>query len=73
MKAQMRPTAGITIFELKAEIADLPDDAIVVALGRDGEGCPVFGLMRAAGHDPDDCGAVSLLVIFGGRPLEWRP
>jgi hypothetical protein len=72
MKAQARPAAGITIGELKIEIDDLPNDAIVVALGRDGESHPVFGLMRATGHDPDDFEAVSLLVSFGVVPSEMR-
>ena len=72
MKAQQRPTAGITIGELKTEIDDLPDNAIVVALARDGESHPVFGLMRATGHDPDDFTAVSLLVAFGGVPPRMR-
>ena len=72
MKAQQRPAAGITIAELKTEIEDLPDDAIVVALGRDGESHPVFGLMRATGHDPDDFEAVSLLVAFGVAPPKTR-
>jgi hypothetical protein len=51
--------------ELKTEIDDLPDDAIVVALGRDGEAHQVFELIRAVGHDPDDFRAISLLVAFG--------
>ena len=42
MKAQARPAAGITIGELKTEIDDLPDDTVVVALGRDGEAHQVF-------------------------------
>jgi hypothetical protein len=68
MRAQQRPAAGITIGEFKTEIADLPDDAIVVALGRDGEAHQVFELLRAVGHDPDDFRAVSLLVAFGTAP-----
>jgi hypothetical protein len=55
MKAQQRPAAGITIGELKTEIDDLPDDAIVVAVGRDGEAHQVFRVM-------------SLLVAFGIAP-----
>ena len=70
MKAQARPAAGITIGELKTEIDDLPDDAIVVAIGREGESHPVFGLMRATGHDPDHVETVSLLVAFGVVPPE---
>jgi hypothetical protein len=72
MKAQQRPAAGITIGELKTEIADLPDDAIVVVLGRDGEAHQVFELIRAVGHDPDDFRAISLLVAFGVVPRKTR-
>jgi len=68
MKAQQRPAAGITIGELKTEIDDLPDDAIVVAVGRDGEAHQVFELIRAVDHDPDDFRAMSLLVAFGIAP-----
>ena len=64
MKALQRPAAGITIGELKAAIADLPDDAVVFALDRNGEGHTVYELMRAAGYDPDDF-RLSLLVAFG--------
>jgi hypothetical protein len=72
MKAQQRPAAGITIGELKTEIDDLPDDAIVVAVGRDGEAHQVFELIRAVDHDPDDFRAMSLLVAFGIAPPIMR-
>ena len=72
MRAQARPAAGITIGELRVETANLPNDAIVVAVGRDGEAHQVPELIRAVGHDPDDFRAVSLLVAFGTAPPKVR-
>jgi hypothetical protein len=72
MKAQQRPAAGITIAELKVQFDGMADDAIVVALGRDGEAHRVRELIPAVGYNPDDFRAASLLVAFGIVPPKRR-